>query len=141
MNWGAKIAVALAVCMSAIVLTVVYMTSKNTDTLEDGDYYERGLSYDDVYAMKVNLQRDRAEPAMEVESDTLTIQFVTEGNQGEALLRRRADRDQDLRVPISTGGGASFRLPLHTFSRGAWQVVLEWESGGVPYYFEKDIFF
>lgn len=140
MNWGARIAVALAVCMTAVVLTVVYMTSQNTDTLEEGDYYERGLSYDDVYAMKVNVQRDGVTPAIEVLADTLAIRFVTANSQGELLLRRRADRDQDVRVPVSTGGGTTFRLPMHAFSRGAWQLVLEWESGDTPYYVEKDIF-
>ncbi len=126
--------------MLAVILTVLYMTSQNTDTLEDSDYYERGLSYDDVYAMKVNLQRDGLKPALEVLSDTLAIRFASVNNQGELLLRRRADRDQDVRVPVNTGGGSTFRLPMQAFSRGAWQLVLEWESGGTPYYMEKDIF-
>jgi hypothetical protein len=140
MNWGVKIAIGLGVCMLAVVLTVVYMIRQNTDTLEDSDYYERGLSYDDVYAMKVNLQRDGVEPVLEVLSDTLAIRFVSGNNQGELLLRRRADHNQDVRVPVNTGGATTFRLPMQAFSRGAWQLVLEWESGGTPYYMEKDIF-
>jgi|SRR5690554_3396035 len=140
MNWGVRIAIALGVCMTAVVLTVLYMTSQNTDTLEEGDYYERGLSYEDVYDMKVNVQRDGAKPAMDVVGDTLAIRFASANNQGELLLRRRADRDQDVRVPMSTGTGTTFRLPMQAFSRGAWQLVLEWESGDTPYYVEKDIF-
>lgn len=140
MNWGTKIALALGVCMTAVVLTVLYMVSQNTDTLEDGDYYERGLSYDDIYTMKLNLQRDNAKPILQVVSDTLLIQFMSKSNDGELLLRRRADRDQDVRLPVATGTGKTFSLPTQSFSRGAWQLVLEWESGGVPYYFEEDLF-
>lgn len=140
MNWGAKIAVALGICMVGIILTVLYMITQNTDTLEDGDYYERGLMYDEVYAMKLNLQRDGAEPSVAVHADTLTIQFTSGSNQGELLLRRRADRNLDVRMPVNTGANTSFRLPLHAFNHGAWQLVLEWESGNVAYYFEKDIF-
>lgn len=140
MNWGVKIALALGICMVAVVLTVLYMTSKNTDTLEEGDYYERGLSYNDVYAMKVNVSQDRAQPSMKVQHDTLAIGFVSSRNQGDLLLRRRADRDQDVRVPLNTGAGTIFRLPMQAFSRGAWQVVLEWETGGKRYYVEQDIF-
>lgn len=46
MNWGTKIALALALFMALIVSFGIYMVSKDTDSLVAEDYYERGLNYD-----------------------------------------------------------------------------------------------
>lgn len=46
MNWGTKIAVALALFMALIVSFGIYMVSQDTDSLVAEDYYERGLNYD-----------------------------------------------------------------------------------------------
>lgn len=46
MNWGTKIAVALALFMVLIGSFGIYMVSQDTDSLVAEDYYERGLNYD-----------------------------------------------------------------------------------------------
>lgn len=46
MNWGIKIAIALAAFIALIVSFGVYMVSRDTDSLVAEDYYERGLNYD-----------------------------------------------------------------------------------------------
>ncbi|GGG87722.1 hypothetical protein GCM10007415_22000 [Parapedobacter pyrenivorans] len=46
MNWGTRIALALALFMALIVSFGIYMVSKDTDSLVAEDYYERGLNYD-----------------------------------------------------------------------------------------------
>lgn len=139
MNWGVKIFLALAVLMTAIVCAGVYMVSKDTDTLEDGDYYEKGLMYDERYGRRQNLQEDSAQPEISTAHDTLSIRFTKGDNKGDILLRRPSDQAQDVNIPFVISGD-TFRLPLNTFSRGAWQLLLEWESDGTPYYYEMNLY-
>ena len=46
MNWGTKLALALALFIALIVSFGVYMVSNDADSLVAEDYYERGLNYD-----------------------------------------------------------------------------------------------
>jgi len=63
MNWGTKIALALALFMALIVSFGVYMVSRDTDSLVAEDYYERGLNYD----------RLRANDSARTSADTLAV--------------------------------------------------------------------
>ena len=71
MNWGTKIVLGLGTFMIFIVCAAIYMVSNDTDTLEEDDYYEKGLSYDDVYDRKQNMQDDDAKPTIQILNDTL----------------------------------------------------------------------
>ena len=44
--------------MLFIVCAGVYRVVKNTDSLEESDYYEKSLTYDHVYAERQNLLKD-----------------------------------------------------------------------------------
>ena len=100
MNWGMKIVVGLAAFMIFIVSVGVYMVSRDTDTLLDDDYYEKGLTYDDVYQRKQNLVDDGAKPALKVDRDTLFITFVQYDNKGEIFFRRPSDGSLDQKIPF-----------------------------------------
>ncbi len=139
MNWGVKIVIALALFMALIVSFGVYMVSKNTDTLEESDYYEKGLDFDSVYERQQNLHIYDAAPTITVRADTLMIQFMHAANAGELLLRRPSDQAQDTSIPFAFESN-EFRLPMATFSRGAWELRLAWEAEGVPYWYERRIF-
>ena len=54
MNWGTKIFLTLAVFMLCIVGAGIYMVSHDSDSLEEDDYYEQGLNYDQAYEKKQN---------------------------------------------------------------------------------------
>lgn len=139
MNWGLKIVMALALFMVLIVSFGVYMVSQNTDTLEEYDYYEKGLDFDAVYERRQNLNVHHATPEVTIAADTLKIRFKHDSNAGELLLRRPSDHTQDTKIPLVVKG-REYRLPLVTFSRGAWDLRLEWEAAGVPYGYEKRLF-
>ena len=55
MNWGTKIFLILAVFMLCIVAAGFYMVTQDTDSLEEDDYYEQGLNYDQAYEKKQNV--------------------------------------------------------------------------------------
>ena len=139
MNWGIKIIITLALFIAVIVSFGVYMVSNDTDTLEIGDYYEQGLQYDEVYRRRQNVRQHEALPRITIAADTLTIQFVQPGNKGQLLLRRPSDQAQDVVIPFDFADRL-LRLPMQAFSRGAWELQLEWEAAGIPYQFEKQLF-
>lgn len=139
MNWGLGIVLGLGAFMLFIIGSVIYMVNKNEDSLEDPDYYEKGLNYDEVYTLRENLQTDRATPSVQVIKDTLWINFVKENNKGEMLWRRPSDESLDNKLPFATQGNL-FKLPLTSFASGDWQLELRWQNGGREYLSEHNIF-
>ena len=139
MNWGMKIVVGLAAFMIFIVSVGVYMVSRDTDTLLDDDYYEKGLTYDDVYQRKQNLVDDGAKPALKVDRDTLFITFVQYDNKGEIFFRRPSDGSLDQKIPFATSTNV-FALPIASFSKGNWSLEITWESNRKPYVDTRPLF-
>ncbi|EEI89519.1 hypothetical protein HMPREF0765_4886 [Sphingobacterium spiritivorum ATCC 33300] len=139
MNWGKKIVVSLAVFMSGIIGAGIYMVSHNADTLEEEDYYEKGLNYDDTYNRKSNVIRDHAEPVIKAVNDTLYIDFQHPQNKGKLVFKRPSDSHLDISLPFATAS-TGYRLPIQSFQKGRWSLEIQWEGNAVPYIFEKHIF-
>jgi len=140
MNWGTRIAAGLGAFMIFIVGTGIYMVTKNTDTLEETDYYEQSLDYDQVYRGKQNLEDDRARPQVRVNGDTLYITFKTAENRGELVFKRPSDGSLDLTLPFATRS-ADYQLPVDSFKKGSWKLNIRWQSNGTPYISEHNLFF
>lgn len=132
MNWGTKIVLGLGSFMVFIVCVVVYMVNKDSDTLIEDDYYEKGLSYDDVFNRKQNVQDDDAQPTLLLENDTLSIVFKSEQIKGDLNLMRPSDGDLDKTIPLYTATN-TFKLPLNTLTKGSWSLEINWESQNKKY--------
>lgn len=139
MNWGMKIVVGLGSFMIFIVCTVIYILNKDTDTLIDKDYYEKGLGYDAIYDRKQNLQDDHARPTITVHQDTLEIRFVHAGAKGDLNLVRSSDGSLDRMIPLFTTTNV-FKLPLNTLTKGNWLLELNWEGENKNYTYNQSIF-
>ena|SRR5690606_377309 len=140
MNWGLKIVLGLGAFMIFIVSAGIYMVSKNTDTLEDDDYYEKSLSYDEVYQRKQNLLNDGARPTVSVKSDTLYISFIQPHNQGELVFKRPSDSSLDVTLPFITES-QYYALPAASFERGSWRLEISWQQGGTLYTSDHNLYF
>lgn len=139
MNWGMKIVVGLGTFMLFVIGAGIYMVSQDTDSLIDDDYYEKGLTYDEVYNRKQNLIDDAAKPRLSIQSDTLSIWFVGTENRGELNFKRPSDGSMDLKIPFYTATNV-FKLPISTFSRGSWILELTWESNKRGYTDTQSLF-
>ena len=73
MNWGVKIIIFLGAFMIFIIGSVVYMLSADSDELEEKDYYEQALNYDERYDKNKNTLRDNAEPDIQIEGKELVL--------------------------------------------------------------------
>ncbi|AIM36200.1 FixH family protein [Sphingobacterium sp. SG20118] len=132
MNWGNKIFISLGVFMLGIILTGIYMVSRDSDSLEDMDYYEQGLNYNQIYDKKINAIDQHAKPSLKVDRDTLYIKFVKPENKGKLLFKRPSDRSKDLELPFETRANV-YQLPLSSFKKGAWKLEIIWSNGGMEF--------
>lgn len=139
MNWGFKIVIGMALAMTSIVATGIYMVSKDTDTLEEGDYYEKGLSYDDEYAKKENVLVHHSKPAIKLLNDSLIINFRHEKNSGMISFRRPSDRRMDKKAPFTTTASL-YTMPVNSLNKGVWRLRLEWESAGITYLQDEELY-
>ena len=139
MNWGGYIIIGMATAMSAVVATGIYMVSSDSDTLEDPEYYEKGLAYDQDFNRKEQTIRQQARPDIRVANDTLQIVFSKNGNAGRLLLLRPDNQLEDKTITFSVPGN-SYYLPVSALSAGAWQLRLDWEQGQDHFLHEQRIF-
>ncbi len=140
MNWGIKIFLSLGVFMASIVAVGIYMVSRDSDSLEEDDYYEQGLNYDRAYEKKQNVLIMQESPTITITGDTLYIHFVSKVNTGKLLLRKPSDSRLDRELPFRTSNNI-FVLPLSTFDRGMWNLYIDWKSLGRDFLFEEHILF
>ncbi|MBD1423105.1 FixH family protein [Sphingobacterium chuzhouense] len=139
MNWGLKIVLGLGAFIIFIVSAGIYMVTKNTDTLEDEDYYEKSLSYDEVYQRKQNLLDDHARPTVNVRNDTLYITFSKPHNRGDLIFKRPSDSMLDITLPFVTEG-QDYRLPVSSFTKGSWRLEISWEQGETLYTSDHNLY-
>lgn len=139
MNWGGKIVLGLATFMLFIIGAGIYMVTNDGDSLLEDDYYEKSLTYDDVYTKKQNLLDDKAVPAVKVEHDTLMVTFSKENNKGMVKLIKPSDNKADKTFPFYTTD-TLYRLPVLALAKGNWTLELDWESDGKAYIHSQSIF-
>ena len=140
MNWGVKIIVGLGAFMLFIVSAGVYMVNKDTDTLEEDDYYEKSLHYDEVYQRKQNVAEDQVRPLVKVERDTLYITFRQSNSCGELAFRRPADRKLDTVLPF-VAKRQNYKIATGTFAKGNWQLEITWQHIEKAYTSDYHLYF
>lgn len=139
MNWGMRIVLGLGTFMLFIICSVIYMVSKDSDTLIDDEYYEHSLNYDEVYDRKQNLQDDQATPNVKLVSDTMIITFKSENIKGDLNFKRPSDGELDKKIPLYTNTDV-FKLPISALAKGNWSLEILWESQGKAYIHNQSIF-
>lgn len=139
MNWGMRIVIGMAIAMSSIVAVGIYMVNQDTDTLEETDYYEKGLDYERVYEKKENLVRYQRKVTLNVVRDSLVLSFAEENNKGVVDFIRSSNRSLDRRVHFITSKSV-YRLPIKDLKKGVWHIKLDWESQQRPYLQEEQLY-
>lgn len=139
MNWGMKIVIGMALAMSSIVATGIYMVSKDTDSLEEADYYEKGLNYEQAYEKKENVVRYQRKVTLDLLGDSLHISFAEVGNKGIIELLRPSNRSLDQQIPFATSK-SSYTVPMGNLKRGVWHIKLSWESNTRSYFQEENLY-
>lgn len=123
--------------ISFIVTLGVLMISSSSDDLVDTDYYEKGIGYDKDYNRKNQVQKDHAEPEI-TSDDSLKIVFHRHAT-GHLKFIHSSDKKMDRMLEIVSDNHNQVNLPLTNMSKGHWKLLIEWESAGRAYLYEKDL--
>lgn len=134
-----RIVLGMAIAMTAVVGAGIYMVSNDTDTLEESDYYENSLNYDQDYNQKEQAVQAHAVPLVSLLNDTLQIRFQSAGNKGQILLKRPSDNSMDMKLPFEITKN-EYRIPLHALKNGAWHLRINWKNGNEDYLYERELY-
>lgn len=141
MNWGKKILIVYAVFVSGIGFMVYKASTQNTD-LVTTDYYAKELKYQDKIEENKRTAALSAPVQYSIRANTLIIIFPKDfaGKQlaGEAVMYCPSDEKKDLKkIFMLTDEPLQMQIPAG--SKGLYELHINWQDGGVTYYFEKKI--
>lgn len=140
-NWGYKIAVVYLLFVVGIIYLVVQATRQNID-LVTTDYYAEEIRYQERIDQTHNAQALSSPLEVSVHQGVLSLGFPAEFNgkdiKGEVYLYCPSDAKKDLTRNITTDQN-TMKISLPEQNQGFHQLQVKWESGGVHYYFEKNL--
>lgn len=138
MNWGTKLIIGMTLFMTFIVALGILMFRSNTDALVDNDYYEKGIHYNDEYDSKERVKTDLAKPLLEINGDELRLTF-TSSAIGNLKLMRLDDKKLDRNIKFESNEDHQVSIPTGLLTRGRWNLIVHWTSGGRDYIYEQEI--
>lgn len=136
MNWGTRIAIGLSTFIVFIVASCIYMISKDSDSLLEDNYYERGLTYDDTYQRKTNVNNEHAQPLITVTEDSIRIEFASNKNEGVLKLIRPSNNKSDKKVSFKTTDHR-YGITTKELEKGNWIGELAWTSHGIAFEYQQ----
>jgi len=137
MNWGTKLVIGMGLFMAFIITLAVLMMRSGSDDLVDQDYYQKGIEYDKDYTKKSQMQKDQAEPEINI-GDSIRIVFNRPAT-GTIRFLHPSDNKKDRTVNLNSGTANEVALPLVDTDKGQWKLIIEWKSDEKEYLFEKNI--
>lgn len=108
--------------------------------LVSSDYYERGVKHDDRMAAIGRMRALEVQPSLEVDESRhrLIVRMPPEARDAVLTLFRAADAREDRKYALQDIVPSV--IDYGTLPHGRWQVQIDWELDGQPYYFQEDIF-
>ena len=143
-GWGTGLAIAMVAFIIFIVYLVVSSVSGTSDSLQDKDYYEKGLKHQDHIDLVENTIPYRNDISISLNSEQLQIQMPQAMKLGEvkAHLYCPSDGNLDQRKIISNlfNGDNLAVMDVSDLQTGKWNVKLNWlDSAGKGYFYEASI--
>lgn len=139
MNWGNRIALVITLFVTGILVMVFKAGTFNTDLVAT-DYYEQELQYQKIIDAGERTSNLKSEVKINILNNQLEILLPEEmkGNVVNAniWLYCVADKGKDRRKKMQTSNGKLFMETLPE-NKGAYEIKLDWESGGISYYFKE----
>ena len=141
-SWGHKILFTYLAFVVGI-MSMVYLTSLQNRELVSDNYYAEELAYQKIIDQSANTASLSAAVKVEQQTDKLIIRLPEElqnkQSSGKWSLYFAADSKKDVNGNFETKSGVSTIL-LPAKASGSYKMILNWETAGKTYYFEKMIF-
>jgi hypothetical protein len=141
-NWGTGIFIVIVLFLLAVVSFFIFINTLDINLVED-NYYEKELVYQEKIDKINNTALLKGEITISQEPGILIIQFPeadsTTEMSGSVLLYRPSDPKKDVTVPLQLDDARRQVIDISGISGGKWTVKLDWEMGGMEFYFEEGI--
>jgi len=141
-NWGYKILFVYILFVAGIMF-LVFQSSKQKIDLVTEDYYEQEIKYQERIEQMKRANALSEKVRVNVGEGTIDIFFPSEFHglkvTGNATLYYPANEDMDLHALVKTDD-AKFSMSIPGKHPGAHILKLNWESGGVSFYSELQLF-
>jgi hypothetical protein len=143
MNWGRGIFIVLLLFVIACVGFFVYTTTVDW-TLVEEDYYPKELKHEEVLVKKRNYNALPAPLSVKLTTTSVDIRFPDcfKGQKvnGHIHVYRPSDQRLDYIVPVSLDSTLIQTLSRSHFSHGNYLIKIDWNSSGLEYYKEQELF-
>ncbi len=141
-NWGYKILFVYLLFVAGIMYLVFQSSNQKIDLVTE-DYYEQEIKYQERIEQMKRANELSENVVVDVGEGVIDIIFPSEFNgwkvTGNATLYYPANDKMDLSAMVRTDD-AKFRMSIPGDRTGVHILKLNWESGGVTYYSELQLF-
>jgi hypothetical protein len=142
-HWGTGIAIVYGIFVVLMVGFVI--KSRDIDhSLVMDNYYEEDLAYQSHLNKVANTQGLTADVSIiaDATADALTLRFPEQLGHvtGEIWFYRADDTSRDIHMPIVTDRLNAMEVVTKDLVDGKWKVKVDWQSGGIGYYSEQEIY-
>lgn len=137
-NWGKGLIIGMSIFMLFIISLAVAIFNQKADDY-DHSYYEKGLDFDNDYKREQRVVTDRAKPAIKVKAGILNLEFK-EQTKGKLHFQRPSDQKMDKEMLFDTDASGKSEVSIKQFTRGRWQLIIEWAQHDRQYLYQQEIF-
>mgnify|MGYP000995955359 CR=1 FL=1 len=139
MNWGYKILITFIVFVT-VMLGMVYVASKQTNEMQETNYYEKELVYQEVINGKNNLQAAGG-LALQNNGDTIAfkapVSVLNNIKNGTVYFLCPSDEKADLHLPFVPNADGLQYVPKSKLKKVLYTVRISWKNNDKPFYFEQ----
>jgi hypothetical protein len=140
MSWGYKILIVYIVFIT-MMLGMVYVASRQTNEMQDKNYYAKELVYQSVIDGKNNLNALSEKLSISNTSEMVTIKLpgaaIANITEGSVYFLRPSDEKSDVRTKLIVDASGIQTIPAAKFKKGLYTVQISWKSNGKIYYNEQ----
>lgn len=141
MSWGYKITIVYAVFIT-MILGMVYVASRQTNEMQDKNYYARELVYQEIIDGKNNLNASSEKVSISEDAGTVVIHFpvqlCNQLSDGSIYFLCPSDEKKDWKEAIRLNDKAEHRIAKAHLPNSFYTVKISWKNHGTPYYLEQN---
>ncbi len=140
MNWGYRIML-VYIAFVVAMLGMVYISSRQTNEMQDKNYYVKELAYQQVIDGKNNLNQLQGQLSVSDSAGMVKIRIPVAAAQniteGKIYFLRPSDEKKDLRLALQPDANGLQLISGTLLTKGLYTVQLSWKSNNKPYYSEQ----
>ncbi|HNJ64162.1 MAG TPA: FixH family protein [Saprospiraceae bacterium] len=140
MSWGYRIMIVYIVFI-AMIIGMVFVASKQTNEMQDENYYSKELVYQSVIDGKNNLNAlaDSVTLSNQPGSVKIKLPLAASANitEGSVYFLCPSDEKKDLKDKLNVDANGEQSISRDKLKDGFYTIQISWKSNGKAYYSEQ----